>query len=240
VSKKTLFALLVLLLIVLAPFTVLPALLESVTARILQDQLGLKETPAVEIESSPAPMMYAGSFSRALVSAKGVELGGVTTENVVMDLDPFNLNLLESVTSGTVSTEQPLSGKLHMELSEDSALHLAQAGSAVPVQDIEFEEDQVVLRLALGFGSPTAVRGRLFLQNDLLIFQPQRVDEAPGVVTAEQILAVTGFAYPTSGLPFAKSGLPFGVEASGVEVRKDHLTLSGEMQKIPLGGISAG
>jgi hypothetical protein len=127
-----------------------------------------------------------------------------------------------------------------MELSEDSALHLAQAGSAVPVQDIEFEEDQVVLRLALGFGSPTAVRGRLFLQNDLLIFQPQRVDEAPGVVTAEQILAVTGFAYPTSGLPFAKSGLPFGVEASGVEVRKDHLTLSGEMQKIPLGGISAG
>jgi hypothetical protein len=25
-----------------------------------------------------------------------------------------------------------------------------------------------------------------------------------------------------------------------VEVRKDHLTLSGEMQKIPLGGISAG
>jgi hypothetical protein len=74
----------------------------------------------------------------------------------------------------------------------------------------------------------------------LLIFQPQRVDEAPGVVTAEQILAVTGFAYPTSGLPFAKSGLPFGVEASGVEVRKDHLTLSGEMQKIPLGGISAG
>ena len=55
----------------LAPFTVLPALLESATARLLQDQLGLEEAPEVEIESTPAPMMYAGSFSRALVSAKG-------------------------------------------------------------------------------------------------------------------------------------------------------------------------
>jgi LmeA-like phospholipid-binding len=235
VSGKTLFALLVLVLVVLAPFTVLPALLESVTARLLQDQLGLQETPEVEIESSPAPMMYAGSFSKALVSVKGIELGGVKTENVAMEFDPFDLNLLESVTSGAVSTEQPLSGKLSVALSEASALSLAQAGSAVPVQDIEFEKDQVVLKLELGFGSPTSVRGRLFLQDQLLIFEPQQVDESPGLVTAEQVLAVTGFAYPTSGLPFAVSGLPFGVEVSGVEVRKDRVTLSGQIQSIPLG-----
>jgi hypothetical protein len=239
VSGKTLFALLVLLLIVLAPFTVLPALLESVTARLLQDQLGLQETPEVEIESSPAPMMYAGSFSKALVSVKGVKIGGVKTENVAMEFDPFDLNLLESVTSGAVSTEQPPSGKLSVALSEDSALRLAQAGSAVPVQDIEFEKDQVVLKLVLGFGSPTSVRGRLFLQDQLLVFEPQEVDEAPGFVTAEQVLAVTGFAYPTSGLPFAVSGLPFGVEVSGVEVRKDRVTLSGQIQNIPL-GVPAG
>lgn len=234
-SGKTLFALLVLVLIVLAPFTVLPALLESVTARLLQDQLGLQETPEVEIESSPAPMMYAGNFSKALVSVKGIELGGVKTENVAMEFDPFDLNLLESVTSGAVSTEQPPSGKLSVALSEDSALRLAQAGSAVPVQDIEFEKDQVVLKLVLGFGSPTSVRGRLFLQDQLLIFEPQQVDESPGLVTAEQVLAVTGFAYPTSGLPFAVSGLPFGVEVSGVEVRKDRVTFSGQIQNIPLG-----
>jgi hypothetical protein len=234
-----LFALLVLVLIVLAPFTLLPAQLESVTARLHQDQLGLQETPEVEIESSPAPMMYAGSFSKALVSVKGVKIGGVKTENIVMEFDPVNVNLVESATSGALSTEQPPSGKLSVALSEDSALRLAQAGSAVPVQDIEFEKDQVVLKLELGFGSPTSVRGRLFLQDQLLIFEPQQVDESPGLVTAEQVLAVTGFAYPTSGLPFAVSGLPFGVEVSGVEVRKDRVTLSGQIQNIPL-GVPAG
>jgi hypothetical protein len=114
-------------------------------------------------------------------------------------------------------------------------LHLAHAGSSAPVQDIEFEDDQVLLRLALGFGSPTSVLGRLFLQDELLIFEPQQVEEAPVLVTVEQVLAVTGFAYPTSGLPFAEYGLPFGVQASGVEVRKDRVILSGEIQKIPLG-----
>jgi hypothetical protein len=236
VSGRTLLALLVLLLVVLAPYTILPALLESAAARVLQDQLGLRETPEVELESSPGPVMYTGSFSKALVSVKGVGLGGVRTENVVMDLDPVDVNLVESVTSGALSTAQPLSGTLHVELSEESALRLAQAGSSVPVQNIEFEEDQVILRLALGFGSPTAVRGRLFLQDELLIFEPQQVDEAPGLVTAEQVLAVTGFAYPTSGLPFAESGLPFGVQVSGVDVRKDRVILSGRIKNIPLEG----
>jgi hypothetical protein len=233
VSKKTLFALLVLLLIVLAPFTVLPALLESATARILQNQLGLQETPEVEIESSPAPMMYAGSFSKALVSAKGIELAGVKTENVVMDLDPFNLNLLKSATSGKVSTEQPLSGKLSVALSEANVSRLAQVGSGVPVQDVGLEDDQVVLGMSLGFGAPVSVRGRLFLQNGLLVFQPEQVEGAPSFISSEQLIALTRFSYPVTGLPF-------GAKVTGVDVRKDRLTLSGEIKKIPLGGIPAG
>jgi hypothetical protein len=233
VSKKTLFALLVLLLIVLAPFTVLPALLESATARILQNQLGLQETPEVEIESSPAPMMYAGSFSKALVSAKGIELAGVKTENVVMDLDPFNLNLLKSATSGKVSTEQPLSGKLSVALSEANVSRLAQVGSGVPVQDVGLEDDQVVLGMSLGFGAPVSVRGRLFLQNGLLVFQPEQVEGAPSFISSEQLIALTRFSYPVTGLPF-------GAKVTGVDVRKDRLTLSGEIKKIPLEGIPAG
>jgi len=233
VSRKTLFALLVLLLIVLAPFTVLPALLESVAARILQDQLGLQETPEVDIESSPAPMMYAGSFSKALVSAKGIDLAGVKTENVAMDLDPFNLNLLESVTSGEVSTEQPLSGKMSAALSEENVSRLAQVGSGVPVQGVGLEDDKVVLEMSLGFGGAVSVRGRLFLQNGLLIFQPEQIEGAPSFVSTEQLLALTRFSYPVTGLPF-------GAKVTGVDVRKDHLTLSGEIQKIPLEGIPAG
>jgi hypothetical protein len=233
VSKTTLFVLLVLLLIVLAPFTVLPALLESATARILQNQLGLQETPEVEIESSPAPMMYAGSFSKALVSAKGIELAGVKTENVVMDLDPFNLNLLKSATSGKVSTEQPLSGKLSVALSEANVSRLAQVGSGVPVQDVGLEDDQVVLGMSLGFGAPVSVRGRLFLQNGLLVFQPEQVEGAPSFISSEQLIALTRFSYPVTGLPF-------GAKVTGVDVRKDRLTLSGEIKKIPLEGIPAG
>ena len=108
-------------------------------------------------------MMYAGGFSKALVSAKGVGLCGVRTKNVVMDLFPVDVNLMESVTSGALSTAQPLSGMLHVELSEEGAMRLAQAGSSVPVQDTGFEDDQVLLRLALGFGSLTSVLGCLFL-----------------------------------------------------------------------------
>jgi hypothetical protein len=233
VSKITLFALLVLVLIVLAPFTVLPALLESATARLLQNQLGLEETPEVEVESSPAPMMYAGSFSKAHVSAKGIEIAGVKTDDVVMDLDPFNLNMMESASSGKVSTEKPLSGKLSVALSEDNVSRLAQVGSGVPVQDVKLEDDQVVLGMSLGFGTPVSVRGRLFLQNGLLIFQPEQVEGAPGFVSSEQLLALTRFQYPVTGLPF-------GAKVTGVKVRKGSLTLSGEIKKIPLEGVPAG
>jgi hypothetical protein len=232
VSGKTLFALLVLVFIVLAPFTVLPALLESATARLLQDQLGLEEAPEVEIESTPAPMMYAGSFSKALVSAKGIVIAGVKTSNVIMDLDPFNLNIMESATSGEVSTEQPLSGKLSVSLSEDNVSQLAQVGSGVPVQDVQLEDDLVILEMSLGFGAPVTVRGRLSLQNGLLIFQPEQVEGAPAFVSSEQLLALTRFSYPLTDLPF-------GARVTGVKVRKGSLTLSGYIQEIPLGGIPA-
>jgi hypothetical protein len=233
VSKKTLFALLVLVLIVLAPYTFLPPLLGSVLARTLQNELGLESVPEVELASDPAPMMYAGSLSKALVSAEGVKLRGIKVQKIIMALDPFNVNLVESATSGALSTKQPLSGKLSVELSEENTSRLAQLVSAVPVQDVELEEDQVVLTMSLGFGTPTTVRGRLFLQNGALIFEPQQIEGAPAFAPTDQLLALTRFEYPVSGLMY-------GAKVSGVDVRKDHLVLSGEIQKIPLGDIPAG
>jgi hypothetical protein len=233
VSKKTLFALLVLVLIVLAPYTFLPPLLGSVLASTLQNQLGLESVPEVDLESDPAPMMYAGSLSKALVSAEGVKLRGIKVQKVIMDLDPFNVNLVESATSGALSTKQPLSGKLSVELSEENTSRLAQLVSAVPVQDVELEEDEVVLSMSLGFGSPTTVRGRLFLQSGSLIFESQQIEGAPAFAPTEQLLALTRFEYPVSGLMY-------GARVSSVDVRKDRLILSGEIQKIPLGGIPAG
>ena len=228
-SKKTLFALLVVLLVVLAPYTVLPALLELVVARAFQSQLGLEQTPEVEVESSPAPVMYAGSFSKALVSAEGVGVRNVKIKKVVMELDPFNLNILESVSSGKVSTEKPLSGKLDVELSEDNVSRLAQVGAGVPVQEVELEDGQVVLSMATSFGAPVTVGGRLLLQDGMLVFEPQQVEQAPPLVSPDQVLALTGFAYPANMLPY-------GAKITGVEVGKDSLTLSGEIQNIPLEG----
>jgi hypothetical protein len=228
VSKKTLVALMVLVLIVLAPYSFLPSLLGSVLARTLQDQLGLESLPVVELASDPAPVMYAGSLSEAFVSAEGVELRGIRVEKVVMDLDPFNVNLLESATSGALSTEQPLSGRLSVELSEENTSRLARLVSAVPVQDVEFEEDEVVMRMSLGFGSPVAVRGRLFLQDGTLVFEPQQIEDAPAFAPTEQLLNLTRFAYPVSGLMY-------GATVSGVDVQKDRLILSGAVRNIPLG-----
>ena len=227
-SKLTLFVLLVLTLILLAPYTFLPPVLGSVLGRTLQSQLKLERAPEVVLDSSPPPVMYAGSFSKALISVEGVDLGGVKAQKVVLEPDPFDVNLMDTATSGALSTAEPLSGRLHVELSEDGALRLAQEVAAVPVQDIELEDDQVVLKFELGFGAPTSIRGRLLLQNGALTFEPQQVEGSTGGVPPAQLLALASFAYPVTGLPF-------GAEVSSVKVLKDHLVLTGEMRKIPLG-----
>jgi hypothetical protein len=63
---------------------------------------------------------------------------------VALELDPFDLNLLQSVTTRTVSTAQPLSGDLQIKLSEESALRLSQLGLAAPPQNIELTQDQIL------------------------------------------------------------------------------------------------
>ena len=116
-----------------------------------------------------------------------------------------------------------------MELSEKNTSRLARLVSAVPVQDVELEEDEVVMRMSLGFGSPAAVRGRLFLQNGTLVFDPQQIEVAPDFAPTEQLLNLTRFAYPVSGLMY-------GAKVSGVDAQKDRLILAGEVRNIPLGG----
>jgi hypothetical protein len=135
VSRKALFA---------RPHTFLPAVLESVVARTVQHQVGLVRPPEGELGSSPPPMMYAGSFSEARISVKGYEVGGVPTKSVALELDPFDLNLLEGVMSRTVSTAQPLSGRLQVKLSKATSLRLSQAGFAAPPQSVELTHDQIL------------------------------------------------------------------------------------------------
>ena len=92
-------------------------------------------------------MMYAGSFSEARISVKGYELGSVPTKSVALELDPFDLNLLDGVTSRTVSTAQPISGRLQVKLSKVISWRLSQAGFAAPAQSVELTHDQILLIL---------------------------------------------------------------------------------------------
>ena len=155
-SGKALVALLVLTLVALAPYTVLPPLLESVVARTVQDQVGFARPPEVELGSDPPPRMYFGSFSTARISVRGYEIGGLETDYVALELDPFDLNLLQSATTRTVSTAQPLSGSLRVKLSDESALRLSQLGLAAPPENIELKQDQIlsILRGQIPMGGP--------------------------------------------------------------------------------------
>jgi hypothetical protein len=93
-------------------------------------------------------MMYAGSLSEARISVKGYELGGVPTKSVAVELDPFDLNLLESVTTRTASTAQPPSGRLQVKLSKGTGLGLSQAGLAAPPRSVGLTHEQILLILS--------------------------------------------------------------------------------------------
>jgi hypothetical protein len=93
-------------------------------------------------------MMYAGSFSEARSSVKGYELGSVPTKSVALELDPFDLNLLDGVTTRTVSTAQPISGRLQVKLSKVISWRLSQAGFAAPAQSVVLTHDQILLILS--------------------------------------------------------------------------------------------
>ncbi|MDQ3864934.1 MAG: hypothetical protein M3317_15815, partial [Actinomycetota bacterium] len=65
------------------------------------------------------------------------------------------------------------------------------------------------------------------LQSGTVIFEPQQVVNGPPGIPASQILALTRFAYPVSGLPL-------GAEISGLQVGKDLVVISGRIPNIPL------
>ena len=92
--------------------------------------------------------MHLGSFSTARIAVRGYEISGLETEYVALELDPFDLNLLESVTSRTVSTAQPLPGRLQEKLSKATSLRLSHAGFAAPPQNVELTHDQILLFLS--------------------------------------------------------------------------------------------
>ncbi|MDP9488396.1 MAG: DUF2993 domain-containing protein, partial [Actinomycetota bacterium] len=93
--------------VVIGPYTFLPSLLEYAFAHDVQARLGLQKAPKVELESDPPLRMIAGEFSGGEIRLRDAGLGGVRTERAVIDLDPFDVDVLESISQGSIVAREP-------------------------------------------------------------------------------------------------------------------------------------
>jgi hypothetical protein len=132
--------------VLIGAYTFLPCLVERMVAQSVQDSLGLEKMPGVELESDSPLSSLAGEFSGGEISIGEAQFGGVRAEHVVVNLDPFDVSVLESLASGAIETGEPLSGTLRAEIPEDEVSRLARAGSGVPVRDIELHTGRMLVR----------------------------------------------------------------------------------------------
>ena len=230
----TLLVLAVLVLLVV-PYFVLPPVLENLVARNVQDRLGLAERPGVELDSDPQWEMLLGEFSSGNVSVGQTDLGGVRAEDVSMDLDPFSVDVGESVQTRTAVVRRPVSGQVRLTVSEDEVSRLAGQNAEVPVNGVELKRSGVTVESeasVLGTTFPVAVDGGVVVEGDALDFRPEIVRAAgmtvPGYL-ADSLLAGTAFRYPVEGLPY-------GGTLTGAETREGAVVLTGRVSGVELGG----
>ncbi|HSL00528.1 MAG TPA: DUF2993 domain-containing protein [Rubrobacteraceae bacterium] len=235
--RTTFFIGSVVVLAIVGSYVLLPALLERLVADRLQEQLGLRSAPEVELRGEPPPRPP-GSFSGGSVTARGAEFDGVRPSTTVVDLGPFNLDLPASIAAGAPRSEEPPSGTLRVELPEEEVARLARREADVPVRSVDLRKGEVVVGSevrALGARVPLSVRGELSFRGGALRFEPRGLSAAGVPVPdelADRLLAEAGFEY----IP---QGLAYGAEITGAEVREGRLILNGELERIPLGGGGA-
>ncbi len=221
--------------VLVGAYTYLLSFAERTAAEGIQDRLGLENRPGVELESASPANVLAGEFSGGHISIEDAQFGGVRAESASIDLDPFDVSVLDSASSGVLRSEEPLSGTLWVEIPEEEVGRLARVGSDVPVRGVDLSRDGVLVRSAapvLGVEVPVSIRGTLHLRGEELVFEPRRVEALGSALPeglAEQALAGTDFAYPLGGLPY-------GAKISDLEVQEGSLILSGEVERIQPGG----
>ena len=225
--------------LLIAPYTFLPSLLEYAVARDVQARLGTQSQPEVNLKSDPALKMLSGEFSGGHIVLKKVGLGGVQAERVRIDLDPFDINVWASSWKGHVVDREPLSGDITVEVPEDEVFRLVKEGSDMPVTGVDVEEGEVVVRseaTVLGTRLPVSVDGNLGLRGSSMVFEPRSM-EAAGIRVpeelADQLLAGADFEY-------AVDRLPYQATLTGVEAEEGQIVLSGRVPSIPLGVYPGG
>ncbi len=219
---------------VVVPYLILPTVLGNLVARDVQNQLNLAERPDVTLDSDPQWEMLAGQFSSGRVVVGETDLGGVLAESVTVDLDPFDVDVRDSIQNGTLISSEPVAGDARLEVSEGEVLRLAQENAGMPVNDVRLRRDGVTVdseASALGTTFPVSVRGDVGASGGVLVFEPRSV-EAAGVAVpaylADSLLAGTGFRYPVEDLPY-------GGTVTGARTVEGAVVLTGKMPGIELG-----
>ncbi|MGH3146217.1 MAG: LmeA family phospholipid-binding protein [Rubrobacter sp.] len=226
-------------LLLIGPYTFLPPVIEYAVARDVQSRLGLDEAPEVDLKSDPPLRMVAGEVSGGTIRLEDAGLGGVRTETATIDLDPFDVNVIESIGRGSMVAGEPLSGGLRVEVPEAEVARLIGDGADVPVRDVDVTASGMEVQSeATVFGTtlPVSAPGTLTLSGQNFVFEPRNLTAAGVSVPqelADAVLAGTEFDYPIKGLPY-------GSRITSVEPTDGLLVLTGRVPRIPLGVYPGG
>src|SRR5215216_6412320 len=159
------------------PYTFLPSLIEYAVATDVQNRLGIEKQPEVRLRSNPPLAMLKGEFSGGRIAMRNVDLGGVQAGKASIDLDPFDIDVWDTMKNGRVVDREPLSGALEIEDSE------------MPVTSVKVQEVGVLIgseASALGTQFPVSVEGDLAVDNGDLVFEPGGL-EAAGVPVPDEL-----------------------------------------------------
>jgi hypothetical protein len=229
----------VVVIFLIGPYTFLPSLIEYAVATDVQNRLGIEKQPEVRLKSDPPLAMLKGEFSGGRIAMRNVDLGGVRAEKASIDLDPFDIDVWDTMKSGRVVDREPLSGALEIEVSEDEISRLAQKASGMPVASVKVQRDGVLIgseASALGTQFPVSVEGDLAVEDGDLVFEPASL-EAAGVPVpdelADRLLAGADFEYPLDRLPYQTT-------INRVETEEGRIVLDGRVPSIPLGVYPGG
>lgn len=226
--------LLIALVLVVGSYTFLPSFVERQFESEIQNILSPEKTPGVTLNSEPPLNILAGKFDSGKIVVEGLDLEGIKPDRVVVNLDPFNLDLLGSVRSGTLESKKPLSGEVTMDLSERELVRLANKDNQGPkVQDVSLRPDRMTVDVQtqfMGISVPASVTGTLKLRARTLEFESRRIS-AFGVPLpqglSDQLVSQAAFEYPLEDLPY-------GTDVSDIRVEEGKVVVEGRMDSIPL------